>query len=203
MLPGARTTRLNQAAPEAGELALADDLSAGSGDRRADALTTLGAVASRLVKLRGEFYGLNAAQQLRKPGGNFEALLGMVHQAADGVYTQPVAVHGTLRQTAYPYNHARRDATVSRFAAPGLPGSRGVLGIHRVAESTLEACYGPYARLLGDLAQQGGSVRGRARPGAAAGATGGVASCTPLASRLAARALPASGLAALMHAEPA
>jgi hypothetical protein len=136
------------------EYELVAEAAAGSGDRIFDAITTLRTTAGRIERIRQEYSALGVLLSLCKPENNPESLVRLVIQKAKQLHEQLTQTHNILRGTPYPYEHAERGASISRYALERLQPAENVVGVYRAAESTLEAIYSLYMRLMSDLAHR-------------------------------------------------
>jgi Zn-dependent protease with chaperone function len=126
----------------------------GSGDLVIDALRALKLVAERVEKLRRLYYQMGAALSLAKPAGNPQSLVNVVVSLGQRLQMVLQEVHGVLRGAKYPYGHAEKGVSVSRFAMEAMPRADEPVKVYHAAEGTLSAVYGLYVRLMSDLARR-------------------------------------------------
>ena len=147
-----------QAAEPADEYDLADAPPAGSNDRLRDALVALRGAAGTVESLRQNFYLLGTIASRLRPESNSRDLIEEVLARSKYTAQDLSHVHASLRQTAYPYEHNERNATLIGFVVPAVPQPDDVGEVYRAAERALDSIYSLYMRIMSDLAHRAEKV---------------------------------------------
>jgi hypothetical protein len=141
------------AADDRGEYEMAEPAGPSANDRIKTALGAISDCHASCERLRQRTNQLTALLKVTRRENNKKSLILELVAMSKQTHTELHAVHAILRSVPYPYEHAERGATISRYCSPLLPPADKIGDVHSAARATLDGVYRLYLRLMSDLAQ--------------------------------------------------